>query len=155
MLTLWEYEPNHYLIIDGNHRVTLFLKHGVDIWMCRVISSECKMTAVDICCMADFCNEKHDGAAVHATYWECLCHIREIMPSYKKGSEYSWNDIACNFVSSWYTISNLKRAGTVINFFSGRDKVLFLLVYNNLVLGIFGRNTHKVWRGISIHICSL
>jgi hypothetical protein len=50
------------------------------------------------------------------------------MPSYKKGTGYSWNDIACNFVSSWYTVSNLKRAGTVINAFHSHDKVIFALM---------------------------
>jgi hypothetical protein len=87
------------------------------------------MTDVDVRRMADFCNEKHDGAAVHATYWERLCHIKDIMPSYKKGTGYSWKDIACNFVSSWYTVANLKRAETVINAFLDHEMVMFVISF--------------------------
>ena len=45
---------------------------------------------MDIRRMADFCNNKHDRAAVHITYFEHLEHICEIISEFKKSSEYDW-----------------------------------------------------------------
>ena len=44
------------------------------------------MTEINIRKMADFCGNKHDGAAAHTTYFEHLEHICEIMSEFKKGS---------------------------------------------------------------------
>ena len=121
-------------MIDGNHRLSLFLKHGIKTWNCRVISKETKMKEMDIRRMADFCNNKHDGAAVHTTYFEHLEHIREIMSEFKKGSGYDWIAIGKNFVSSWYSQANLKRAGTVLNSFKKKNEVTYLSVLIILVL---------------------
>ena len=131
LLTLWEYEEGKFDVIDGNHRIALFLKHGIQVWSCRIISTEYRMTSMDIRRMADFCNDKHNGAAVHATYWERLTHIKEVMPNHKVGNGYKWNDIALNFVSGWYTIANLKRAGTTINAFKDNEKVRMIKLYSN------------------------
>ena len=92
------------------------------------------MTEVDIRRIADFCNDKHDGAAVHTTYFECLEHICEIMSEFNKGSGYDWIAIGKNFVSSWYSQANLKRAGTMLNSFKKKNKVMYLSVLIILVL---------------------
>ena len=84
--------------------------------------------------MTDFCNNKHDGAAVHTTYFEHLEHIHEIMSEFKKGSVYDWIAIGKNFVSSWYSQANLKRAGTVLNSFKEKNKVTYLSVLIILML---------------------
>ena len=92
------------------------------------------MTEVDIRGMTGFCNNKHDRAAVHTTYFEHLEHIHEMMSEFKKGSEYDWIAIGKNFVSSWYSQANLKRAGTVLNSFKKKNKVTYLSVLIILVL---------------------
>ena len=92
---------------------------------------------VDIRRMTDFCNNKHDRAAVHTTYFEHLEHICEIMSEFKKGSGYNWIAIRKNFVSSWYSQANLKRAGTVLISFKEKNKVTYISVLIILVLESF------------------
>ena len=86
------------------------------------------MTKVDIRRIAGFCNNKHDGIAVHTTYFEHLEHICEIISEFKKSSGYDWIAIGKNFVSSWYSQANLKRAGIVLNSFKKKNKVTYLSV---------------------------
>ena len=81
------------------------------------------MTEMDIRRMADFCNDKYDGAAVHTIYFECLKHIQNIISDFKKSSEYDWPAIEKNFVSSWYSQANLKTASTVLNAFKNKNEV--------------------------------
>ena len=92
------------------------------------------MTEVDIRRMTDFCNNKHDGAAVYTTYFEHLEHINEIMSEFKKGSGYDWIAIGKNFVSSWYSQANLKRAGAVLNSFKEKNEVS--ISFDNFNVGI-------------------
>ena len=89
---------------------------------------------MDIKRMTDFCNNKHDRAAVHTTYFEHLEHIHEIMSEFKKGSEYDWIAIGKNFVHSWYSQANLKKAGTVLNSFKEKNEVTYLSVLIIFVL---------------------
>ena len=60
---------------------------------------------------------------MHTFYFECLEHIQNIMSDFKKGSGYNWPAIEKNFVSSWYSQANLKKAGTVLNAFKDKNKV--------------------------------
>ena len=87
-MTIWGKKEGVFSVIDGNHRLSLFFKHGIKIWNCRVISKEITITEMDIRRMTDFCNNKHDGAAVHTTYFEYLEHTCKIMSEFKKSSGY-------------------------------------------------------------------
>jgi hypothetical protein len=60
--------------------------------------------------LGKYTNEYYNNRSIHATYFERLCHIKEILPFYKLGKEVSWNNLALEFVGSWYqSIDNFKK----------------------------------------------
>jgi hypothetical protein len=47
-LTAYEKEDGKMVLIDGNHRYTLFKKHGIVEWPVNFIAKEAKLTEKDI-----------------------------------------------------------------------------------------------------------
>jgi hypothetical protein len=47
-----------------------------------------------------YTNEYYDNRSIHATYFERLCHIKEVLLFYKSGKGISWNNLALEFVGS-------------------------------------------------------
>jgi hypothetical protein len=49
--------------------------------------------------LAEFVNDNHDERAVHSTYWEKLCHIKQVLPKYQTKKGHNWNGLAQEFVN--------------------------------------------------------
>ena len=118
-------KTGRYVVIDGNHRLALFQEHGIDSWNCKVIPKDMNLSKDEVAAVAYYMNELHDSGAVHATYWECVEHIANLMPHYRTPRGYDWNSMASLFKGKWFTIANLTRAGTLINNFIQRTQVFF------------------------------
>src|SRR4051794_33818920 len=77
--------------------------------------------------LREFSNDHHDGCSIHATFFERMCHVKDVLPFHTHAKKTNWVDLAAEFVGSWYTVENLKKVGTIIHAFDSKPKVNFLL----------------------------
>ena len=120
----------------------IFLSHGISTWPTRVISKDANLLPVEINRIADWLNDTHDAGSIHASYWERVESVKEYMtPEYQSGkfcsiakfivlgTGYVWSKIKANFLSSWFSESNMKKAGLLISALQPKPRVSFQLQF--------------------------
>jgi hypothetical protein len=74
--------------------------------------------------LGEFANDGHDSRSIHATYFERLEHIKEVLPKHRKGKSTDFNGLKEEFIGTWYqSDNNMKKAVLAIKTFENKPKV--------------------------------
>ena len=71
-------------------------------------------------------NDHHDARSIHATYFERLCHVREVLPNHQTSRATIYKTLKQEFIGTWYQNDvNLKKAALTIKAFDNKPEVKY------------------------------
>jgi hypothetical protein len=75
--------------------------------------------------LAEFTNDDHDTRSIHATYFERLKHVADVLDKHTSANgRVNFNNLSKEFVGTWYkSIETLKKCATIIKAFKTRPSV--------------------------------
>ena len=137
---VYECSDGSYEVINGNHRKILFERNpgSPSTWPCRVIPKEevnlqyfhfsyfQHLSASAIRKLAEYTNDEHDSRCIHATYFEKLGHVQEVLPLHMHGKSVNWKNLKKEFIGTWYqSEQNLRKAVTLIKALQNKPNVSY------------------------------